>query len=70
MSLFAFARAHGHAVRLSFSAVAVEDIDEGVARFASFVRERQAKSIGVTIGQGYLQRASLAAAFEGGAGRS
>jgi (S)-3,5-dihydroxyphenylglycine transaminase len=70
MSLFAFARAHGHAVRLSFSAVAVEDIDKGVARFASFVRKRQAKSIGVTIGQGYLQRASLAAAFEGGAGRS
>ena len=44
MSLFAFARAHHHAIRLSFSAVALADIDEGVARLASFVRQRQAKS--------------------------
>ncbi len=44
MSLFAFATAHHHAIRLSFSAVALADIDEGVARLASFVRERQAKS--------------------------
>src|SRR5258708_19837038 len=44
MSLFAFSTAHYRAIRLSFSAVALEDIDEGVARLASFVRGRQAKS--------------------------
>ena len=44
MSLFAFSMAHYRAIRLSFSAVALEDMDEGVARLASFVRERQAKS--------------------------
>ena len=44
MSLFAFSTAHYRAIRLSFSAVALENIDEGVARLASFVREREAKS--------------------------
>jgi (S)-3,5-dihydroxyphenylglycine transaminase len=44
MSLFAFSAAHYRAIRLSFSAVALADIDEGVARLASFVRERQEKS--------------------------
>jgi (S)-3,5-dihydroxyphenylglycine transaminase len=44
MSLFAFSTAHYRAIRLSFSAVALADIEEGVARLASFVRERQAKS--------------------------
>jgi (S)-3,5-dihydroxyphenylglycine transaminase len=43
MSLFAFSTARYSAIRLSFSAVALEDIDEGVARLSSFVRERQAK---------------------------
>jgi len=73
MSLFAFATAHGHAVRLSFSAVEPKDIEEGVARLASFVREREAKSGSLTansyaaasiqpgmdghIGQGCLQPA-------------
>jgi (S)-3,5-dihydroxyphenylglycine transaminase len=75
MSLFAFATAHGHAVRLSFSAVEPKDIEEGVARLASFVREREAKSTTQAanpyeaasmqprsdhhIGQGCLQRAGL-----------
>jgi (S)-3,5-dihydroxyphenylglycine transaminase len=44
MSLFAFSTTRYRAIRLSFSAVALEDIDEGVARLASFVRKRQAKS--------------------------
>jgi hypothetical protein len=44
MSLFAFSTTRYCAIRLSFSAVALEDIDEGVARLASFVRERQSKS--------------------------
>jgi (S)-3,5-dihydroxyphenylglycine transaminase len=44
MSLFAFSTARFCAIRVSFSAVALEDIDEGVARLASFVRERQAES--------------------------
>jgi (S)-3,5-dihydroxyphenylglycine transaminase len=44
MSLFASSKAHYRAIRISFSAVALADIDEGVARLASFVRERQAKS--------------------------
>jgi len=44
MSLFAFSTARYRTIRLSFSAVASEDIDEGVARLASFVRERQANS--------------------------
>jgi (S)-3,5-dihydroxyphenylglycine transaminase len=44
MSLFAFSTARYRAIRLSFSAVALEDINEGVARLASFVREHQAKS--------------------------
>jgi (S)-3,5-dihydroxyphenylglycine transaminase len=44
MSLFAFSKARYRAIRLSFSAVALEDINEGVARLASFVRERQPKS--------------------------
>lgn len=44
MSLFAFSTARYRAIRLSFSAVALEDVDEGVARLASFVREHQAKS--------------------------
>jgi (S)-3,5-dihydroxyphenylglycine transaminase len=43
MSLFAFATAHCSAIRLSFSAVASHDIDEGVARLAHFVQERQSK---------------------------
>jgi hypothetical protein len=44
MSLFAFSTARYRTIRLSFSAVALEDINEGVARLASFVREHQAKS--------------------------
>jgi (S)-3,5-dihydroxyphenylglycine transaminase len=80
MSLFAFATGHGRAIRLSFSAVAVEDIDAGVARLAAFVRERQAKSRGVAlnpygaasihprmeghVGQPCLQLAGLPAALD------
>jgi (S)-3,5-dihydroxyphenylglycine transaminase len=48
MSLFAFATTHSTAIRLSFSAVAPNDIDEGVARLASFVRQHQEKSGDVT----------------------
>jgi (S)-3,5-dihydroxyphenylglycine transaminase len=44
MSLFAFSTTRYHAIRLSFSAVALEDIDDGIARLASFVREYHAKS--------------------------
>jgi (S)-3,5-dihydroxyphenylglycine transaminase len=44
MSLFALSTAHYRAIRLSFSAVALADIDEGVARLASFIREHQPKS--------------------------
>jgi (S)-3,5-dihydroxyphenylglycine transaminase len=44
MSLFAFSTTQYRAIRLSFSAVAPQDIEEGVARLASFVRERQARS--------------------------
>jgi (S)-3,5-dihydroxyphenylglycine transaminase len=44
MSLFAFSTVRYRAIRLSFSAVALEDIGEGIARLASFVREHQAKS--------------------------
>src|SRR5262249_41247275 len=44
MSLFAFATRYHRALRLSFTAVALEDIDEGIARLASFVREREAGS--------------------------
>jgi len=44
MSLFTFSTAHYRAIRLSFSAVALADIDEGVARLASFVQDRQAQS--------------------------
>jgi (S)-3,5-dihydroxyphenylglycine transaminase len=45
MSLFAFATPYHHAIRLSFSAVALDDIDEGIARLATFVRERQARPL-------------------------
>jgi (S)-3,5-dihydroxyphenylglycine transaminase len=38
MSLFAFATPHDHFVRLSFSAVRLHDIDEGVSRLAGFLR--------------------------------
>ncbi len=44
MSLFAFSTARYTAIRLSFSAVGLEDIEEGVARLASFVGERLARS--------------------------
>jgi (S)-3,5-dihydroxyphenylglycine transaminase len=80
MSLFAFATEHGRAIRLSFSAVAVEEIEKGVARLASFVRERQAKSRAVAsspyraasiqpgmngrVGQACLQLARLPVAFD------
>ncbi|WP_316232473.1 PLP-dependent aminotransferase family protein [Bradyrhizobium sp. SZCCHNR1051] len=36
MSLFAFATPHDRSVRLSFSAVPLQDIDEGVSRLAGF----------------------------------
>lgn len=45
LSLFAFSTARFCAIRLSFSAVALEDIDRGIARLASFVRERQVRSV-------------------------
>ncbi|SEP49333.1 (S)-3,5-dihydroxyphenylglycine transaminase [Rhodospirillales bacterium URHD0017] len=44
LSLFAFATAHDRAMRLSFSAVPYDDIDEGVRRLSSFVTSFAARS--------------------------